>query len=189
MKKIIVPEEVDYNVTTLVILVAGIIVKFVLGTRIEGSLTKSIKKDILKEKDVKGVFDLVLNDYGPDKYLGSVHIEVNDTLTVAHIDKISRRITKQVAEKYGVILHTIGVYSINTKDMDIIEAKKKVEKIVFSHKEILQMHGFYLDVKDDIIIDFEARDREKTYRDIYDAVQKEFKDYIIAITLDVDASD
>ena len=78
--------------------------------------------------------------------------------------------------------------------MDIIKAKKKVEKIVFSHKEILQMHGFYLDVKDkmlsfDIIIDFEARDREKTYRDIYDAVQKEFKDYIIAITLDVDASD
>ena len=269
VKKIIVPEEVDYSVATLIILVAGIIVKFVLGlyvkkkgrtiksdslvasgtdafndailsisvfvsaiiylvfnvnieayvgalvsifiikagvelikesidnvlgTRIESSLAKSIKKEILKEKDVKGVFDLVLNDYGPDKYLGSVHIEVDDTLTVADIDKISRRITKQVLEKYGVILHTIGVYSINTKDKNIIEAKKKVEKIVFSHKEILQMHGFYLDIKDkmlsfDIIIDFEAKDSEKIYRDIYDTVQKEFEGYKITIILDVDASD
>ena len=218
VKKIIMPEEVDYNAITLIILVAGIIVKFVLGlyvkkkgraiksdslvasgadafndailsisvflsavihmifninieayvgalvsifiikagielikesidnvlgTRIESNLAKSIKREVMKEKEVKGAFDLVLNDYGPDKYLGSIHIEVDDTLTVADIDKISRRITKQISEKYGVILHTIGVYSINTKDKNIIEAKKNVEKIVFSHKEILPMHGFY----------------------------------------------
>ena len=73
-------------------------------------------------------------------------------------------------------------------------AKKKVEEIVFSHKEILQMHGFYLDEKDkilsfDIIIDFKAEDREKVYQGIYDEVQKEFVGYMINITLDVDASD
>ena len=269
VKKIIAPEEVDYSVTTLIVLIGGIIIKFVLGlyvkkkgraiksdslvasgadafndailsisvlasaivymifnvnleayvgalvsifiikagielikesidnvlgTRIESSLAKSIKKEVLKEKNVKGAFDLVLNDYGPDKYLGSIHIEVDDTLSVADIDKISRRITKQVSQKYGAILHTIGVYSINTKDETIIEAKKKVEKIIFSHKGILQMHGFYLDTKDktlsfDIIIDFKAEDHEKIYQDIYDTVQKEFKDYKIAITLDVDVSD
>lgn len=269
VKKIIAPEDVEYNITTVIILVAGIIVKFilgiyvkkkghtiksdsliasgadafndailsisvlasaiiymvskfnieayigvavsifiikagvelikesinnVLGTRVESDLAKSIKEEISKEKDIKGVFDLILNDYGPDKYLGSVHIEVDDTLTVADIDKISRRITKQVSQKYGVILHTIGVYSINTKDENIIKSKKEVEKIVFAHKEILQMHGFYLDTKDktlsfDIIIDFKARNREKIYQDIYDSVQKEFKNYKITITLDIDSSD
>ncbi len=269
VKKIITTEEVDYNIMTIIILIAGIIVKFVLGlyvkkkrreiksdslvasgadafndailsisvlastivymifginieayigtlvsifiikagielikesidnvlgTRVESDLARSIKKEVLKEKDVKGVFDLVLNDYGPEKYLGSVHIEISDTLSVADVDKISRRITKQVAEKFGVILHTIGVYSINTRDEYVIDAKKKVEKIVFSHQEILQMHGFYLDVKDktlsfDIIIDFKAENREKIYQDIYNAVQKEFKDYKIIITLDVDISD
>ena len=269
VKKIIAPEEVDYNVTTLIVLIGGITIKFVLGlyvkkkgraiksdslvasgadafndailsisvlasaivymifnvnleayvgalvsvfiikagielikesinnvlgTRIESSLAKSIKEEVLKEKNVKGAFDLVLNDYGPDKYLGSIHIEVEDTLSVADIDKISRRITKQVSQKYGVILHTIGVYSINTKDKNIIEAKKKVEKIVFAHKEVLQMHGFHLDAKDktlsfDIIIDFKAKNYEKIYQDIYDAVQKEFKSYKITIVLDIDVSD
>ena len=269
MKKIFAPEEVEYDITTLAILTAGIIVKFalglyvkkkgkdvksdslvasgtdafndailsisvlvsaiiymifninleayvgailsvyiiktgidlikesvdnVLGTRAESNLTKSIKKEVLKEKDVQGAFDLVLNDYGPDKYLGSIHIEVPDTLSVADIDKISRNITKRVSQKYGVTLHTIGVYSINTKDKKVIEAKKKVERIVFAHKEILQMHGFYLDGEDkvlsfDIIIDFKAKEREKIYQEIYDKVQSEFKGYTINITLDVDMSD
>lgn len=165
-----------------------------LGTRIESALAKSIKKEILKEDHVKGAFDLILTDYGPDKYLGSIHIEVPDTLTVADIDKISRNITKRTATKFGVILHTIGVYSINTKDKKIIEAKKKVESIVFSYKEVLQMHGFYLDYNDnilsfDIIIDFKAKDREKIYQAIYDQIEQAFKGYKINITLDVDTSD
>ena len=269
IKKIFTPEEVSYDVFTLIVLAAGIIIKFILGlyvknkghkaksdslvasgvdafndaiisisvlvstiiymifhinieayigvlvsiyiiktgielikesvdnvleTRIESNLAKSIKEEVLKEENVKGVFDLILNNYGPDKYLGSVHIEVPDTMTVAEIDKISRSITKRIQKRFGVILHTIGVYSINTKDSDIIEAKKKVESIVFGHKEITQMHGFYLDTKDkilsfDIIMDFKAKDREKIYRHIYDEIRKEFNDHKINITLDFDISD
>lgn len=269
VKKIITPEEVEYDITTLIVLIAGIVVKFalglyvkkkgqgvksdslvasgtdafndailsisvlastiiymvfnisleayvgallsvfivktgidlvkesvdnVLGTRVESSLTNSIKKEVLKEENVQGAFDLVLNDYGPDKYLGSIHIEVPDTLSATEIDRISRSITKRVSQKYGVILHTIGVYSINTKDKRIIETKKRIEEIVFSHKEILQMHGFYLNDEDktisfDIIADFQAKEREKIYQEIYDQVQEELKEYKITITLDVDASD
>ena len=166
----------------------------ILGVRIESNLAKQIKKDIIKDKNVKGAFDLILNDYGPDKYLGSVHIEVEDTLSVSDIDKISRKISKNIMEKYGVILHTIGVYSINTKDEKIIKIQKDIHDIVFSHSEILQMHGFYFDEEDksisfDIIIDFNAKNREKIYIKIYEEIEAKYKDYKINITLDVDMSD
>ena len=165
-----------------------------LGVRVESSLAKGVKKEVLKENKVLGAYDLILNDYGPDTYLGSIHIEVSDTLTVAEIDKISRNITKRVSKKYGVILHTIGVYSINTKDKHIIKAKKEITQIVFSHKNILQMHGFYLDEEEktisfDIIIDFKEKNREEIYKQIYDKVKEKYKDYTINITLDVDMSD
>ena len=269
IKKIIHPEDVNYNTITLIILISGIIVKFILGiyakkkgkevnsdslvasgldafndailsisvlasaiiymilnisleayvgvllsifiikagielikesvdnmlgVRIESGLAKSIKKEIAKEKDVQGAYDLVLNDYGPDKYLGSVHIEVADTLSVADIDKISRRITKTISEKYGILLHTIGVYSINTKDNKVMDAKKEITKIVFAHKGILQMHGFYLDDKEktisfDIIIDFKIKNHEEVYKKIYDEIQEKYKDYKLDITLDIDVSD
>ena len=165
-----------------------------LGVRIESTLARNIKKDIIKEKNVQGAFDLILNDYGPDKYLGSVHIEVPDTLSVADIDKISRRITKNIMEKYGVILHTIGIYSVNTRDKKIMKIQKDIQNIVFSHKGILQMHGFYFNEEDksisfDIIIDFKIKNREEIYKKIFDEVQEKNRDYKINITLDIDISD
>ena len=269
VKKIIQPEQVEYSSITLIVLVAGILVKFVLGmyvkkkgkdinsdslvasgsdafndailsisvlasaivymifgisleayvgvivsifiiragielikdsvdnmlgTRIESSLAKSIKKDVIEEEEVKGAYDLILNNYGPDKYIGSIHIEVVDTMSVAEVDKISRRISKKILEKYGVLLHTIGVYPINTTDKNLIAIRQNVHDIVFSHDGIIQMHGFYIDqekknINFDIIIDFSIKNREEEYRKIYDEIQDEYKDYSINITLDTDISD
>ena len=169
-------------------------VDYMLGVRVESDLARSIKKDITKEEYVEGAYDLVLNDYGPDRYLGSVHIEVPDTLSVAEVDKISRNITKTIASKYDVILHTIGVYSVNTKDKKIKKIRKEITDIVFSHEGILEMHGFYFDEEEktisfDIIIDFNEKDRKGIYEDIYNKVQEKYREYKIWITLDVDISD
>ncbi len=165
-----------------------------LGMRVESNLDTKIKKEVCKEKYVEGAYDLILNDYGPDKYIGSIHIEVPDTLSVSEVDKISRNITKNISSKYGVLLHTIGVYSVNTKDKKIINIHKEIREIVFSNKGILQMHGFYFDEEEktisfDIIIDFKIKNKEEVYKKIYDEVEKKYKDYKINITLDIDMSD
>ena len=166
----------------------------ILGVRVESGLAKKIKKEVLKADEVQGAFDLVLNDYGPGKFSGSIHIEVADDLTVADIDKISRKITKNVLKKYGVVLHTIGVYSVNTDSKKSAKVKEEIREIVFSHEGILEMHGFYYDEIDkiisfDIIIDFEVKEKEKVYMDIYNEVKTRYQDFEIEITSDVDVSD
>jgi len=163
----------------------------ILGKRIESSLAQEIKKEITKEENVKGAFDLIVHNYGPDTYLGSIHIEVPDSLNAAEIDKLSRRITKNIRNKYGVILHTIGIYSINENNNKVF---KEIKDIVFSYKGILQLHGFYIDEEEktisfDIIIDFKVEDKEDLYRKIYDEIKSIYKDYKIQITLDIDTSD
>ena len=165
-----------------------------LGNRIEKSLSQKIKKEILKEKEVKGVYDLILNNYGPDTYQGSVHIEVLDTLTVTEVDSISRRITHNILEKTGVIIHTIGVYSINTKDKEINELREEISNIIFSHEGVLQMHGFYVNKKEkqislDVILSFDVKDREKLFKQIQKELKEKRKDYQFNMTLDTDISD
>ena len=44
---------------------------------------------------------------------GSVHIEVNDTLTVSRIDAMPRRIVSKVYCEYNVLLTGVGIYSVN----------------------------------------------------------------------------
>ena len=165
-----------------------------LGTRVETALAQNIKNEISKQKDVLGAFDLVLNNYGPDKYLGSVHIEVLDTLSVAQVDKISRNITKIIMDKYGVVLHTIGIYSVNTKDDIIKTIQDDIQTVVFSHDGVLQMHGFYLDESEkeisfDVIIDFKVKNRENLVENILSKLNEKYKNYTFNIALDIDISD
>lgn len=91
---------------------------------------------------VNGVFDLLLNNYGPDKYYGSVHVELPDTLSVSEVDHISREITERIMNKFGVIIHTVGVYSINTKNIEIIKLRKEISDIVFLMMELFKCTVF-----------------------------------------------
>ena len=165
-----------------------------LGTRVESSFAKGIKKEVIKEKEVQGAYDLILNDYGPDKYLGSIHIEVADTTNAAEIDELTRKIMEEVYKKHGVILTAIGIYSMNTKDEEVKEIREDISEIVHSYKSVLQMHGFYLNKKEksisfDIIIDFSDKDKEKIYKEIYEKVSNKYSEYSLNITMDFDVSD
>lgn len=164
-----------------------------LGHREAGELTRSIKNTISKEKDVHGIYDLMLHDYGPDRHLASVHIEIDDSMTAQQIDALSRRIQENVYNETSVILTAIGIYSRNTNDDEASHMRSEIRKLVMSHDGLLQFHGFYVDfekkaISFDIIIDF-AEDRKSLYQHIYNDVQEKYPDFNIRITLDTDITD
>ena len=74
----------------------------IIGKRISSEFSKEIKQTVCSFPEVQGAYDLVLHNYGPDLMIGSVHIEVPDTLTVAELDKLEHRITETVLEKHKV---------------------------------------------------------------------------------------
>ena len=162
-----------------------------LGERNDKELANGIRDTIMSFPDIQGVYDLVLNNYGPDTWNGSVHIEVPDTYTADRLDQLLREITMKVLSEHHVILTAIGVYSVNTKDEEVIQAKRKVEEIVFSHDYVRQMHGFYL-IKDqktmrfDIVISFDAKDRRNVCSEVVADVQKAFPEYALQVAMDTD---
>ena len=167
----------------------------ILGVRNDAELSKGIKETVEGFPDVQGAYDLVLNNYGPNRWNGSIHIAVPDTYTADQLDELIRNIQKEVLEKYQVVLTAIGVFPVNTKDVkEINEVREKVQEIVFAHPNVKQIHGFYLVKKDkamrfDIVISLDARDRIGLYKDIVSDVQKAFPDYTLQIAMDIDFSE
>ncbi|MCR5148528.1 MAG: cation diffusion facilitator family transporter [Eubacterium sp.] len=166
----------------------------ILGERNDPDLTNSIKETVREFPDVQGAYDLVLNNYGPDTWNGSIHIEVPDTYTASQLDKLIRKIQETVYLKYRVVLTAIGVYSVNTRDNDIMEAQKNIREIVLAHRHVLQMHGFYMDKEEkimrfDIVVSFNAGDRRAVYQDVMTDVQKAFPDYEVQLSMDTDFSE
>lgn len=166
----------------------------ILGERVDMELARDIKATISGFPEVNGVYDLVMHNYGPNSYNGSVHIEVPDTLSADDLDKLLRKIQVKVFHEHDVILTAIGVYSYNTMDPFAVEARERVTKIVTGVKNVIQMHGFYIDqaektVRFDIVVSFDAKDRSVVYREVHDKVQKEFPDYTLQIAMDTDFSE
>ena len=186
-------------IISLVIIKSGIemlreTISQILGERNDAELARSIRKTVTSFPDVRGAYDLVLNNYGPDTWSGSIHIEVPDTYSADQLDQLIREITMKVLQEHHVILTAVGVYSINTRDEEVIAAHKKVREIVFSHEHVKQLHGFYL-LKDqqamrfDVVISFDAKDRRAVYEEVVADVQKAFPDYTLQVAMDTDFSE
>ena len=183
-------------VISLVIIKSGIemlrdTISQILGERNDAELAKKIRQTVLGFPDVQGAYDLVLNNYGPDTWNGSIHIEVPDTYSADRLDQLIREITMKVHAEHHVILTAIGVYSVNTSNRNVIDARRKVQEIVLSHEYVTQMHGFYLieeqkAMRFDIVVSFDAKDRRAVYRQVVEDVQKAFPDYTLQAALDTD---
>ncbi len=168
-------------------------ISHILGKRADQQLARDIKETVNSYPEISGAYDLVLHDYGPDSYNGSLHIEVPDTLSADELDTLIRRVTDSVYQKHDVILTAIGVYSVNTKDADVVEVRKNVLKIVKSNPYVLQMHGFHLDkeekkIRFDIVVSFDAGDRRQVQKEVYEKVLQAYPDYTLQIAVDMDFS-
>ncbi len=187
------------------VIISGVIIKSgiemlketisrILGESNDAELARDIYKTVESIEDVHGAYDLVLNNYGPDNWNGSIHIEVPDTYSADRLDQLIRNITLKVLKEHHVILTAVSVYSVNTKDPEVIETLQKVREIVFSHEHVKQLHGFYL-LKDekimrfDIVISFDAKDRRSVYKEVVSDVKKAFPEYNLQVAMDTDFSE
>ena len=165
----------------------------ILGKRTDKELATAIKRTVCEDPDVQGAFDLYLYNYGPDQNYGSVHVEVNDTMTAGEIDEMDRRIQANVYIKHGVILTGIGLYSINTKDDEAGVIRHRVMETVMAHDYSMQFHGFYVDTVQkkmsfDVVLSFDC-EREEAVGELTDEVKALYPDYTVFVQPDIDITE
>ena len=163
----------------------------ILGKRSEKEEVAEIKRIICEESEVRGAYDLILYNYGPNKNYGTVHLELPDTMTVDEVDKLTRRIQANVYRKTGVILTGTGVYSFNTSNDEAAKIRNTVQKTVMAHEWALQMHGFYADTENktmrfDVVLSFDV-DREEALGILNEETKGLYPDYSVQIVPDIDA--
>jgi len=162
----------------------------ILGKRSDKEDTDKIKNIIAEEKEVRGVYDLIIFNFGPSKNYASVHIELDDTMTVDEVDVLTRKIEAKVYQQSGVILTGVGVYSHNTSNEEVAVIKNTVKEKVLSFDWALQMHGFYVDMEEksirlDVVISFDI-EKEKALSILTESISELYPTYSLKITTDLD---
>lgn len=164
----------------------------IIGARADRELSEALKQKINSYDQVQGCYDLILHNYGPTEIIGSVHIEVEDSMSAREIHGLTRRIALDVYATFGIVL-TVGIYAANTSDSQAQALRNQLQQLVDHYPEILQMHGFYAepearDVTFDLVVDFKA-DAQAVQRRVLEELNKLYPDWNFSVVLDSDYSD
>lgn len=178
---------------SLVIIKAGIEmlsspVNELLGTSIPAELTNQIIKEVSAFEGVHGVYDLILHNYGPDVKIGSLHINVYDTMSAHEIHALTRKITTHMFDKHGIIM-TVGLYAVATGENRRAELQTKVIQALTAHKEIVQVHGFLYSEPDrllsvDVVPDLSVHDDAALVSQLTAELQPLVPDMQVSVVVD-----
>ena len=178
---------------SLVIIKAGIEmlaspVNELLGARVSPDLIREIKQEVMGVDGVRGVFDIILHNYGPDVMIGSLHVNVLDTMSAHEIHGLTRQISTLLFERHGIIL-TVGVYAVATGENQRSELQDKVIQTLAGHKELVQVHGFYYSEKDrmlsvDVVPDISCHDDVALCKQLTEEIQALVPGLQVGIVID-----
>ncbi|MBQ3325455.1 MAG: cation transporter [Muribaculaceae bacterium] len=178
---------------SLVIIKAGVEmlaspVNELLGARVSPELIDDIKREINAIDGVHGVYDITLHNYGPNVMIGSLHINVLDTLSAHDIHGLTRKISTMMYESHGIIL-TVGVYALATGENRRAELQNKVMQTLAANKDIVQVHGFYYSEKDqmlsvDVVPEISVHDDDSLVKQLVSDIQPLVPGTKVAIVVD-----
>ena len=164
----------------------------IIGERVDSELSGKLKEYVNGFEDVRGAYDLSLHQYGPEKIIGSVHVEVPDDMTARQIHQLTRQITEGVIREFGILL-TVGIYASNTGSDFSSIMRRTAQEIAQQYPAFRQLHGFYLEQEEkrvsfDLVLDFGC-DAEGIRDAVLEEMRRRYPDYTFSAVLDTYFSD
>lgn len=139
-----------------------------LGEAVPQEEYDKISKFVEKYDGIVGSHDLIVHNYGPTRNMASIHAEVPNDVDIETSHEIIDRIERDAHEQLGIYL-VIHMDPIETKNKEVLDAKKKVEDILAALDPNVSIHDFRMvrgkehsNLIFDLVVPFEY-DNDKQY--------------------------
>lgn len=123
-----------------------------LGEAIDSELAERIKSIALSYENVIGVHDILVHNYGPNKSIASLHVEVPSNVDINKSHEIIDLIEKQIQDELNIFL-TIHMDPVNVNDERIQTIVSTIQNVFKNYDEELDTHDHRL-VDGENIINF-----------------------------------
>lgn len=151
-----------------------------LGVAPDKKLVAGIEETIMSCDEIIGMHDLVIHNYGPSRFMMSVHAEVSADCDILKIHDRIDLVEKTLTEKFGcdAVIH---IDPIETDNQLITQTKSLVEKIAADIDERITIHDFrmvsgdtHTNVIFDMVIPF---DQKLSDRFVVEQVKEKLSEY------------
>ena len=161
-----------------------------LGRPGEKDLADKLYKEIRSTKGIVSAADMMLHNYGPDAWSGSVNVEIDHDKTVGEIYEFLHELQLRIMHEYKVTL-VFGVYAIDNDNTEIKTLRRRIASYIRKTDHLVSYHALYIDSKNkriycDFIVDYEMKDWEKLNKDISDYLSKYYPPYSFELTIETE---
>ncbi len=164
-----------------------------LGQAPPASLVREIEKRVLECPGVVGMHDMILHNYGPDRFIASAHAEVRADCDILKIHDAIDLAERRVTEELGVLI-TVHLDPIATDDVLTNKLRDMVELQIRDIDPGLSMHDFRIvcgDTHTNLIFDLAVprslKMQDSTIKEELDRrLRRQNPSYFTVITFDRD---
>jgi cation diffusion facilitator family transporter len=112
-----------------------------LGEAPDPHLVTSISEGVMKAEYVTGVHDLIIHNYGPGKFMATIHAEVPCEVPILSVHDSIDHAEKELSERLGIIL-VIHMDPLNSDDEVVKKAKNITLKVIAEFPQVKSIHDF-----------------------------------------------
>lgn len=146
----------------------------ILGQAGEKELAQELYRIIRAEPLVLNAADMMLHNYGPDAYSGSVNVEIDHSKTVEEVYAALHELQLRIMHEKHITM-VFGIYAVDRDHAQIRQLREQVAAFVREQKHVTSYHALYIhpngkDLYVDLVVDYDLAD--------WEALRKEFTSYM-----------
>lgn len=162
-----------------------------LGQEPDPALLQKIRLTVMSYPKVLGMHDLMLHDYGPDRRLMSMHVEVPSDMTLVDAHELANEIEKRMSSEFGIET-TIHIDPMDTANKELPLLGNRLQRYLSYISPLASYHDLqmvrYNDktmLTFDVVVpyDISLSDNE-IIQTLQDCFKKDDPDIICQITVD-----
>ena len=181
--------------TTLLILKAGFdalkeTVSDLIGRPGERELAEKLYQEIRETDGVLSAADMMLHNYGPEAWSGSVNLEIDHEKSVGEVYRTLHALQLRILQEHRVTM-VFGIYAVDNDHEETRQVRKTVGSYVQAHDHIRGFHAVYLDPDSDrlycdLVVDYDLQDWDGLREDFTACMQRAFPDRELMLTIETE---
>lgn len=180
---------------SLIIIKAGLTVLMntvseLIGRPGEHDLANKIYQEIRSTKGVLAAVDMMLHNYGPNAWSGSVNLEIDHEKTVGEIYQILHALQLKIMHEYHVTM-VFGIYAVDNDHEEVRQLREKITEFVRKKEHVKSYHAVYLEpdtnrIYCDFIVDYKLKDWENLREEFTDYLKEYYPENELILTIETE---
>ncbi len=182
-------------VTALLILKAGFgilasTVNDLLGRSGDKELAAQLYREIRATPGVANAADMILHNYGPDAWSGSVNLEIDHEQTVGQVYSYLHELQLRIMHEHQVTM-VFGIYAVDNKTESSRTLRRQIARFVRTREHIKSYHALYRSETEqriycDFVVEYGKFDWEEIRRDFERYMKELYPDYSVELVIETE---